>query len=82
MNEQEMFNKIKSKQKLLPFVVVGFVLIILLFKSITIVPAGHVGVKDLFGNVSDNSLKAGIHLVWIQPRLQRSINLLGRTIET
>ncbi len=31
--------------------------------SITIIPAGHVGLKDFFGNVSDTTLPAGIHIV-------------------
>lgn len=34
-----------------------------LSQSIISVPAGHVGLKDFFGNVSDNTLPAGIHLV-------------------
>lgn len=40
--------------------VIGF---ILLTKSITVIPAGHVGVKDFFGDVSDKSLAAGFHIV-------------------
>jgi regulator of protease activity HflC (stomatin/prohibitin superfamily) len=31
--------------------------------ALRVVPAGHVGVVDFFGNVSPNSLKSGIHLV-------------------
>ena len=34
-----------------------------LAQSIISVPAGHVGLKDLFGHVSDSSLSPGIHLV-------------------
>ncbi len=30
---------------------------------ITVVPAGHVGVKDFFGSVSPNSLPPGVHLI-------------------
>ena len=30
---------------------------------ITVVPAGHVGVKDLFGRVSPDSLPPGVHLI-------------------
>jgi regulator of protease activity HflC (stomatin/prohibitin superfamily) len=30
---------------------------------LTVVPAGHVGVKDFFGNVSPNALPAGVHFV-------------------
>jgi len=30
---------------------------------ITVVPAGHVGVKDFFGSVSSNALPPGVHLI-------------------
>lgn len=33
------------------------------FQCVTVVPAGHVGVVDFFGIVSDSPLKAGINLV-------------------
>lgn len=36
---------------------------LLAFKSITVIPAGHVGIKDLFGHVSDEALPAGFHIV-------------------
>src|SRR4030095_13358816 len=39
-----------------------FVLLVL-GGPITVVPAGHVGVKDFFGSVSPNVLPAGVHLV-------------------
>jgi len=39
------------------------VLALLLTKSIIVVPAGHVGVKVLFGNVYAETLDAGIHIV-------------------
>lgn len=38
-------------------------LIIALSQMFTVVPAGHVGVVDFFGTVSDNTLKAGINPV-------------------
>jgi len=41
------------------FVVIG----ILLFMSVTIIGAGQVGVVSLFGKVSDNEIKSGIHLI-------------------
>ena len=46
-------------------VLVAVVLFVLLVigAPITVVPAGHVGVKDLFGNVSPNALPPGVHLV-------------------
>ncbi len=39
------------------------VLLAILVKSIVMVPAGHVGVMELFGNVRENSLDAGIHVI-------------------
>jgi prohibitin 1 len=38
-------------------------LIGVLTQSIVSVPAGHVGLKDFFGNISDSTLQPGIHLV-------------------
>jgi prohibitin 1 len=37
--------------------------LVLLYLSVTVVPAGHVGVKDFFGSVSDHILQPGISLV-------------------
>ncbi len=36
---------------------------IALIEFFTVIPAGHVGVIDFFGTVSDNTLKAGINMV-------------------
>ena len=46
-------------------VLIGIVLFVLLVLGgpITVVPAGHVGVKDFFGNVSSSVLPAGVHVV-------------------
>jgi len=46
-------------------VLIGIVLFILLVLGgpITVVPAGHVGVKDFFGSVSSSVLPAGVHVV-------------------
>jgi len=38
-------------------------LFVLLYLSLTVVPAGRVGVKDFFGRVSDTALQPGINLV-------------------
>ncbi len=45
--------------------IVALILFVLLVIGgpITVVPAGHVGVKDLFGSVSPRSLPPGVHLV-------------------
>ena len=36
---------------------------LIVYKSVVVVPAGHVGVVDFFGTVSRNSLKPGMNLV-------------------
>ncbi len=38
-------------------------LLAILFSFFTVIPAGHVGVIDFFGHVSNRTLKSGIHLV-------------------
>jgi len=45
-------------------VIVAIVLVLLLIGNpVTVIPAGHVGVKDFFGRVSPNVLPAGVHVV-------------------
>jgi len=46
--------------------IIALVLFVLIVVGapITVVPAGHVGVKDLFGNVSSSVLPPGVHLVF------------------
>ena len=48
-----------------PFVLMGaaLLLFIIAVKSVVVIPAGHVGVKDLFGRVDSTPLQAGIHVV-------------------
>lgn len=43
--------------------VMVFFLLLALIEFFTVIPAGHVGVIDFFGTVSDNTLKAGINMV-------------------
>ena len=45
-------------------IVIAIVIVILIGNPITVVPAGHVGVKDFFGNVSPNALMPGVRLVF------------------
>ena len=53
-----------SGRRLLRLALVGALVIFLLAGSpITVIPAGHVGVKDLFGRVSSDVLNPGIRLV-------------------
>ena len=45
-------------------VVMGAVVVVLMVLStVTIIRAGHVGVVDLFGRVSPNTLKSGLNIV-------------------
>ena len=50
-----------------PRIVGGGILLVgligIIIQSVVSVPAGHVGLKDLFGNISDSTLSPGIHLV-------------------
>ena len=50
----------------------------LILMSITVVPAGNVGVQDTFGNVSNDAIPPGIHMV--NP-LSKVIKLSVKTIE-
>src|SRR5215468_7172593 len=45
--------------------------VIVLIKSFRTVPAGHVGVLDLFGRVSEATLAPGLHVVNPLARVQR-----------
>jgi len=40
-----------------------FFVLLLLYMTVTVVPAGHVGVQDFFGTVSDRILPAGLNVV-------------------
>lgn len=44
-------------------VMVGVIALAVLAKSVVVVPAGHVGVQILFGNVQEGHLQEGIHLI-------------------
>lgn len=50
-------------KKLIGLIAGGVIVLIILLKSIIVIPAGHVGVKELFGTVYKDSLTAGIHVV-------------------
>ncbi|MGH9398897.1 MAG: prohibitin family protein [Thermoanaerobaculia bacterium] len=49
----------------LRYAVIGAALLLLLMigNPLTVIPAGHVGVKDFFGRVSVNVLTSGVHVV-------------------
>jgi regulator of protease activity HflC (stomatin/prohibitin superfamily) len=47
----------------LRFALVAFLVLLVLYLSTAVVPAGHVGVQDFFGRVSDRVLQPGINVV-------------------
>jgi prohibitin 1 len=53
----------KGMLRLIGVAVLAFVLVILVFASITRVDTGHVGVLTLFGKVTGETLGEGIHLI-------------------
>jgi prohibitin 1 len=59
-NAKRRANKSESSLALIGFVVALFIGLV---QCWTIIPAGHVGVIDFFGNVSDNTLKPGVNFV-------------------
>ena len=45
-------------------IVIAIIVVVLIGNPITVIPAGHVGVKDFFGNVSPNALMPGVRFVF------------------
>ena len=58
VNAKKRYNKQESSFALAGVVVAGA---ISLLQCWTVIPAGHVGVVDFFGMVSDNTLKSGVN---------------------
>lgn len=70
MNNDEFFEMKRKGKELLssqgkPFLyaIAGFFVFLILLKATVSIPAGFVGVKDLFGKIYDKTLTAGIHIV-------------------
>ncbi len=59
-NAKKRVNKSESTLALVGLVIA---LLIAFMQVWTVIPAGHVGVIDFFGNVSDNTLKPGVNFV-------------------
>ena len=59
-------------------IVVAVVLLILLGNPVRVIPAGHVGVKDFFGNVSNSVLGPGVRVVF---PFTRVVNMSIKTQE-
>src|SRR5258706_1831534 len=55
----------RTVKRVLLAALIFFALIVVFRASpITVIPAGHVGVKDLFGSVSPDALPPGVHAVF------------------
>ena len=54
---------IKSALRWAGSIGVAIGVLLLIFSTLTVVPAGHVGVIDVFGSVSDQTLDPGINFV-------------------
>ncbi len=59
-NAKKRLNKQEANFALIGFLVALFIAVL---QCWTIIPAGHVGVIDFFGNVSDRTLKPGVNVV-------------------
>jgi len=59
-NAKKRFQKNEATFAMLGFIVA---LIIVLLQCFTVIPAGHTGVIDFLGYVSDNTLKSGVNII-------------------
>jgi regulator of protease activity HflC (stomatin/prohibitin superfamily) len=60
---KEQRNPAFETTKRIAYVLMVLFIFVALVQFFTVIPAGHVGVVDFFGTVSDNTLKAGINFV-------------------
>ena len=81
INEKKTFD---IPKKVIAIVVTVLVVIIVLLNSITIVDAGHTGVINTLGNVSENVLQEGIHLKipFIQTIVKMDNRIVKLEVET
>lgn len=56
-------SELMQKPRVVGYVIGIIVLLVLLAKAIIVVPAGHVGVRELFGRIYDDTLDSGIHVI-------------------
>lgn len=54
----------KGGFRVLPTVALALGLVLLIFSSLVVIPAGHVGVPVIFGDVSDTVYASGLHFKW------------------
>lgn len=57
------FPGLNLSRRQIGFIAGGLFLLILLSKTIVVIPAGHIGVMEFFGRVYDRSLPAGINII-------------------
>ena len=81
INERKSFN---FPKKTIAIVVAVLVALIVLLNSITIVDAGHTGVINTLGNVSENVLQEGVHLKipFIQTIVKMDNRIVKLEVET
>ena len=81
INEKNTFD---IPKKVIAIVVTVLVVIIVLLNSITIVDAGHTGVINTLGNVSENVLQEGIHMKipFIQTIIKMDNRIVKLEVET
>ena len=81
INEKKTFN---FPKKTVAIVAVVLAVIIVLLNSVTIVDAGHTGVINTLGNVSENVLQEGIHLKipFIQTIVKMDNRIVKLEVET
>ena len=81
INEKKTFD---IPKKVIAIVVTVLVVIIVLLNSITIVDAGHTGVINTLGNVSENVLQEGIHMKipFIQTIIKMDNRIVKLEVET
>ena len=81
INEKKSMN---IPKKAIAIVIAALAVIIVLFNSITIVDAGHTGVINTLGNVSENVLQEGIHLKipFIQTIIKMDNRIVKLEVET
>lgn len=53
----------KKQETAISMIGVAVGMAIILFNLFTVIPAGHIGVVDFLGSVSDNTLKSGVNVV-------------------
>ncbi len=63
LNRRKRGTGMKNQSQLIGIGAIVLVVLIVLSKAVTVVPAGHVGVQDFFGQVDEEVLPAGFHVV-------------------